>query len=151
MSRPCIGQSFSGLGTCAPATVAAAMTTAVVRSIRMLSLGFPVVPEDERAPLCRRDDLGTAVFVEIDDGEMRADAGAIVDQLGHELRTPWSLRVAYRAIDVEHRRAMRVRIDERIEMGPEALTGDEILQSVAVHIRIGRTVELREDHPTGIL
>src|SRR5688572_12215761 len=95
------------------------MTIPAVRRIRMLSLGFPVVPEDERAPFGRGDDLRAAVFVEVDDREMRSDAGAVMNQLGYELGAAGRLRVAHRAIDVQHRRPMRIGIDERVEMRPE--------------------------------
>src|SRR3954470_14368023 len=104
----------------------------LLRSRRARLRSLPLIPEYERAPLGRRDDLGRAVLVEIGDRDVRADAGAIVDELGHELCSARCLGISHSPIDVEHWSAVRIRIEERIEMRPEALSGYEVRHTVAI-------------------
>src|SRR5215210_2272944 len=81
---------------------------------------------------------------------MRADAGAIVDELRHELRAAGSLLVTYRAEHVDHRLAPGIGI--RIaEMRHVPLAGDQVRDPVAIHVGAGRRMRLREDYAAGVL
>jgi hypothetical protein len=52
-----------------------------------------LVPENEGATIGGRDDIDGAVVIQVYGGEVRTNAGAIVNQLGHKLRSTLGLRV----------------------------------------------------------
>ena len=67
---------------------------------------------------------------------MRPDAGTVVDQLGHELRTARLLLVAYDLVDIQHRRTPVVRVGV-LEVRMLAFADEEVQDAVLVDV--GRT------------
>src|SRR5678815_6153062 len=74
-----------------------------------------------------------------------------MDELRNKLCAPWSIPVAYGSVAVEHGRAVGIRIRGALLMGVEALTDDEVGNTIAVHVCAGRAVRFRESHASRIL
>ena len=101
---------------------------------------------DEDPLLVGDDDVGEAVAGRIGRRHLDADAGVVVDELRDELRLAGS--GAGGAEPIEDRRGRRLRITVGA-VGPEALAGDDVVESVAVDVGDVDGVDLGEDGAVG--
>ncbi len=92
------------------------------------------------------DDVGRAVPVQVHRQHVGSDAGPVVQSIRHELGAARRRGVPDRAIPVEHRRSVGIRVEERIRVGP-ALAHDEVLDAVAVHGRRGGRMDCEKVTP----
>ncbi len=74
-----------------------------------------------------------------------------MDQLRHELRATRRFRITHGPVPIQHRSAVRIRIEVRVGMRPVAFSDYKIRHPVAIHIRECRPVLLRKRNSAGIL
>ena len=96
---------------------------------------------DKRAALVANDHIWLAITVQISNGELGADTGITIDQMRREARFP---TIALEFEPPDHRRCHGLRIAV-ITMRPEAFSGDDVEDTVAIHIYEFNGVELGED------
>src|SRR5205823_725493 len=115
-----------------------------------LSARAHVVPKNECAPIGRSDDIGGAIVVQVDRGQMRTNSGAVMDQFRDELRPALRLRIAHRPVPIQHRGTVGIGVGVALQVGPLALAYDEIGYAVSIEIRKRSAMRLREGDVSGV-
>src|SRR5688572_20906781 len=108
-------------------------------------------PEHERASVSGAEDLDGAVLVQVCGLDHRTNARSIVDKLRNELRSTRSLPVPDRPKHVQHGVAVRIRVVVAVEVREQPLTSNDVGDSIAVDVRRGGGVHLRERDAAGVL
>ena len=88
--------------------------------------------------------VGAAVFVEVGDGELGADAGVAVEEVGDEFDAGFA---AFGFEPIDDSRAVGAGVPAVV--GPVAFAGGEVGDAVAIEVAGGEGVSLGETEPFG--
>ena len=102
---------------------------------------------EKHAVLVRHHHVRQGIAIGIARLDLHADAGVVIDQVGDELDC--SVGRPHGAEPVDHRRIALARIVAVV--GPEALSGDDVLESIAVDVFQRHGMELTEGNAIRIL
>src|SRR5579863_586032 len=104
------------------------------------------IPKDEGAAIGGSDDIDGAIMVQVDRREVRSHPRTVVNQLRYKLGAAGRLRIAHGSIPVQNRGTVWIGIGVALQVRERSLPGNDVRDAVAVQIREGHRVQLREGY-----
>ena len=105
------------------------------------------IEKDKRSVFIAGENIGQSVIIEIDCGNLRSDAGMVVDQVRYDLRLARGGSLRFKPI--KHKRSVRFNVPLGA-VRPASFPGYEIGDAVMVEIRLIESVQLADSQRIGI-